>query len=78
MRISGLVTLSVGWHCHGASGLRSLWRPDSQGNEENQLCRLPMRASFSSRANCPDVGTKRMVNIGTGETSDREQDAGRV
>jgi hypothetical protein len=23
------------WQCHGALGLRSLWRPDSQGNEEN-------------------------------------------
>jgi len=26
------------------SGLRSLWRPDSRGNEENQLRRLPVPA----------------------------------
>jgi hypothetical protein len=28
-----------GWHSHGASGLRSHWWPNNQGNEENQLPR---------------------------------------
>jgi hypothetical protein len=30
------------WHCHAASGLR--WRFCSQGDEENQLSRLPLSA----------------------------------
>jgi hypothetical protein len=29
-------------HCHGASGLRSLWRFGSQRDEENQLPRVPL------------------------------------
>jgi hypothetical protein len=33
-----------GRHCHAASGLRSRWRFGSQGNEENQLSRLPLSA----------------------------------
>src|SRR5580704_814260 len=32
------------WHCHAASGLRSRWRFGSQGDEENQLPRLPLSA----------------------------------
>ena len=31
-------------HCHTASGLRSRWRFCSQGDEENQLSRLPLSA----------------------------------
>ncbi|MGB8897913.1 MAG: hypothetical protein WCC90_01055, partial [Methylocella sp.] len=31
-------------HCHAASGLRSRWRFGSQGDEENQLSRLPLSA----------------------------------
>ena len=31
-------------HCHAASGLRSRWRSGSQGDEENQLSRLPLSA----------------------------------
>ncbi len=31
-------------HCHGVSGLRSLWRSSSQGDEENQLQRVPVPA----------------------------------
>jgi hypothetical protein len=38
------------WHCHGVSGLRSLWRPDSQGNEEHQLRRLPVPAEIIQQA----------------------------
>jgi len=30
--------------CHGASGLRSHWRLGSQGDEENQLHRVPVSA----------------------------------
>ena len=30
--------------CHAASGLRSRWRFCSQGDEENQLLRLPLSA----------------------------------
>ena len=30
--------------CHAASGLRSRWRFGSQGDEENQLSRLPLSA----------------------------------
>jgi hypothetical protein len=38
-----------GWHCHGASGLRSHWWPNNQGNEENQLPRVSFPPStFSS------------------------------
>jgi hypothetical protein len=29
-------------HCHGTSGLRSLWRFGTQGDEENQLPRVPV------------------------------------
>ena len=31
-------------HCHAALGLRSRWRFCSQGDEENQLSRLPLSA----------------------------------
>src|SRR5450631_4232234 len=31
-------------HCHGAAGLRSPWWPGSQGDEENQLLRIPVPA----------------------------------
>jgi hypothetical protein len=31
-------------HCHAAWGLRSRWRSGSQGDEENQLSRLPISA----------------------------------
>ena len=31
-------------HCHAASGLRSLWRADSQADEENQLQRVSFPA----------------------------------
>jgi hypothetical protein len=31
-------------HCHAASGLRSRWWFCSQGDEENQLSRLPLSA----------------------------------
>ena len=31
-------------HCHATSGLRSRWRFCSQGDEENQLSRLPLSA----------------------------------
>ena len=31
-------------HCHAASGLRSRWRFCSEGDEENQLSRLPLSA----------------------------------
>ena len=48
-------------HCHAASGLRSRWRFCSQGDEENQLSRLPLsardhpavRATRSSRIRWP-------------------------
>jgi hypothetical protein len=32
----------LGGHCHGDFGLRPLWRSSSQGNEENQLQRVPV------------------------------------
>jgi hypothetical protein len=31
-------------HCHGAAGLRSSWWLGSQGDEENQLLRIPVPA----------------------------------
>jgi hypothetical protein len=43
-RISSAVTIDDDrdWHCHGGSGLPSLWRFGSQGDEENQLQRVPV------------------------------------
>ena len=40
--VSSLKSRAV--HCHAASGLRSRWRFCSQGDEENQLSRLPLSA----------------------------------
>ena len=37
-------------HCHAASGLRSRWRFCSQGDEENQLSRLPLSAEIIQQA----------------------------
>ena len=39
-----LAERGVEWRCHAASGLRSRWRFCSQGDEENQLSRLPLSA----------------------------------
>jgi hypothetical protein len=36
--------MNSGRRCHGASGLRSHWRLGSQGDEENQLHRVPVSA----------------------------------
>ena len=30
------------WHCHGDFGLWPNWRSSSQGDEENQLQRVPL------------------------------------
>ena len=38
------VDFGHGGHCHAASGLRSRWRFGSQGDEEDQLSRLPLSA----------------------------------
>jgi len=40
----GLPRDQVEGRCHGASGLRSHWRLGSQGDEENQLHRVPVSA----------------------------------
>ena len=42
-RIDVLIN-NAGGQCHAASGLRSRWRFCSQGDEENQLSRLPLSA----------------------------------
>ena len=44
---AGVVRKKLGLrHCHAASGLRSRWRFGSQGDEENQLSRLPLSAPW--------------------------------